>query len=257
MNTMNEPVVSVIIPAYNSADTIGLTLDSALAQEVPLEIIVIDDCSTDGLEDLMTAYPTVTYVKNERNLGAAKSRNRGVAMARGQYVAFLDADDQWAEGKLKKQLAALDRTGTVLCATARELLTPQGQPTGKIIPVRETITYRDLLKHNCINCSSAVLRTDVAKQFPMDHEDSHEDYILWLRILRQYGTACAVNEPLLKYRLSNTGKSGSKLKSAKMTFRVYRYMGFGPVKSLLCFCSYAIHGVAKYALPTKEVRHET
>ena len=80
----------------------------------------------------------------------------------------------------------------------------------------------------------------------MEHEDSHEDYIMWMRILQKYKKACAVNEPLLNYRLSSTGKSGSKLKSAKMTFKSYRYMGFGLIKSLLCFCSYAIHGVLKY-----------
>lgn len=80
----------------------------------------------------------------------------------------------------------------------------------------------------------------------MEHEDSHEDYITWLKILRQYGFAVGVNEPLLKYRLSTTGKSGNKIQSAKMTFRVYRYLGFGIAKSLLCFLSYAIHGTAKY-----------
>lgn len=80
----------------------------------------------------------------------------------------------------------------------------------------------------------------------MEHEDSHEDYIAWLRLLKKYGCACGVNEPLLKYRLSGKGKSGSKLKSAGMTFRVYRYMGFGWGQSLLCFVSYALHGVWKY-----------
>jgi teichuronic acid biosynthesis glycosyltransferase TuaG len=92
------------------------------------------------------------------------------------------------------------------------------------------------------------MKAEVAKAFPMEHEDSHEDYILWLKILQKYGFACAVNEPLLRYRLSNTGKSGSKLHSAKMTFKVYRYMGFGTVSACLLFASYAFHGVMKYAL---------
>jgi teichuronic acid biosynthesis glycosyltransferase TuaG len=85
----------------------------------------------------------------------------------------------------------------------------------------------------------------------MEHADSHEDYILWLKILQVHGFACGINEPLLRYRLSNTGKSGSKLKSAKMTFMVYRYMGFGLPKSILCFCSYALHGVRKYLFARK------
>ena len=67
-----------------------------------------------------------------------------------------------------------------------------------------------------------------------------------LRILKKYGIAIGINEPLLKYRLTNSGKSGSKLKSAVMTFRVYRYMGFSWPKSAVCFISYALHGVWKY-----------
>lgn len=172
--------------------------------------------------------------------------NGGVQLAQGEYVAFLDSDDYWTPDKLRKQLACIQQSGAVLCCTARELLSPSGIPTGRIIPVRTTITYRQLLRHNCINCSSVLLRADVARDFPMEHEDSHEDYITWLKILRQYGFAVGVNEPLLKYRLSTTGKSGNKIQSAKMTFRVYRYLGFGIAKSLLCFLSYAIHGTAKY-----------
>lgn len=246
---MSEPLVSVIMPAYKCAGTIRLAIDSALNQNVSMEILVINDCSPDNLDEVMASYadtPEVVYLKNEQNMGAAQSRNRGVKLARGEYVAFLDSDDYWMPGKLAKQLAALEKSGAVLCATARELMTPEGELTGRIIPVKEEITYRELLKHNSINCSSVLMKREVALKFPMHHEDSHEDYIMWLEVLQKYGKAVAVNEPLLKYRLSNTGKSGSKLQSARMTFMVYRYMGFGWVKSLCCFASYAIHGVKKY-----------
>ncbi|MCD7885075.1 MAG: glycosyltransferase [Lachnospiraceae bacterium] len=295
-----HPLVSVIIPAYQCADTIGQAVDSALAQEVPLEIVVINDDSPDDLESVMNRYKSmrqVRYCKNKHSLGAAASRNRGVKMAKGKYVAFLDADDWWEKDKLKKQLkllgegtsspddsaptgSVLDSTDTfgtasgnaawntasntvskgigagaavqvgerpVLCATARELVTPDGKLTGRVIPVHESISYRRLLLHNCINCSSVVIRTDVARKFPMTHEDSHEDYITWLRVLKKYGNAVAVNEPLLKYRLSSTGKSGSKLQSAKKTYRAYRYAGFGAASSAGLFCLYAINGVIKYA----------
>ena len=244
-----HPLVSVIMPAYRCADTIAAAMDSALAQEVPLELIVVNDCSPDDLTDVLSAYgadPRVVIVTNEVNMGAAKSRNRGVAMARGKYVAFLDSDDCWTPGKLAAQVELLEKSGSVLCCTARELMTPQWESTGRILPVKEVISYKDLLKHNSIACSSVVLRADVAREFPMDHEDSHEDYILWLRVLQKYGDARGINKPMLRYRLSNTGKSGSKLHSAKMTFMVYRYMGFSLPKSLLCFCSYAWNGVRKY-----------
>ena len=255
---MSKPLISVIMPAYNCGATIAEAIDSALAQDVPLEVIVVNDCSPEDLDGVMAAYentPAVRYVKNEKNMGAAQSRNRGVRLAQGEYVAFLDSDDAWEKGKLTKQLAALKKSGAVLCCTARQLLTADGAPTGRVLPVKEEIPYRELLKHNSITCSSVVLRRDVAREFPMDHEDSHEDYIMWLRITEKYGSACGVNEPLVQYRLSNTGKSGSKLKSAKMTFKVYRYMGFGMGKSLACFCSYAFHGVKKYALSRFKRKH--
>ena len=246
---MSEPLISVVIPAYNCAGVIGRAIDSALAQKVALEILVLDDGSSDGLEAVMAGYEgneAVRFAKNEKNLGAAATRNRGVTLARGKYVAFLDADDYWTEDKLVRQLALIEQTGCVLCCTARELMTPEGELTGKVIPAKEKISYRELLKHNSINCSSVLILTDVAREFPMHHDDSHEDYIMWLEVLRKYETACGINEPMLKYRLSNSGKSGNKLHSAKMTFMVYRYMGFGVVKSMVCFCSYAFHGVKKY-----------
>lgn len=248
---LEKPLVSVVIPVHNGAGTLPQALDSALSQEVPVEILVVDDCSTDGLEAVRERYAAdsrIIWKQNLENLGAAKSRNRAVREARGNYVAFLDSDDYWASGKLKKQLAVMEREKCVLCSTGRELITPDGKPSGRMIGVKQRITYRDLLRHNCINCSSVLLLRTVALEFPMEHEDSHEDYITWLKILEKYGFASGINEPLLKYRLSNSGKSGSKAKSAVMTFRVYRYMGFGWGKSLLCFISYALHGAGKYLL---------
>ena len=246
---MTEPIVSVIMPAYHCEATIAKAIESVLKQQVALELIIINDCSGEDLDQVMESYadnPVIFYVKNEKNMGAAQSRNRGVAMARGTYVAFLDADDWWEENKLVKQIRLIEETQTVLCCTARELMTPDGKLTGRVIPVKETITYSQLLHHNSINCSSVLIRREVIQQYPMEHEDSHEDYILWLRILRKYQRACGLNEPLLKYRLSSSGKSGNKLKSAGMTYRAYRYSGFGRIRSSWCFCCYAVHGVWKY-----------
>ena len=86
-----------------------------------------------------------------------------------------------------------------------------GNSLGKTIPVHEKISYRMLLRQNEINCSSVVLKRDIALEFPMEHEECHEDYFTWMRILKKYHFACAVNEPLLNYRLSNNGKSGGSV----------------------------------------------
>ena len=248
MNT--QPLISVIIPVYSGSHLLHRAIESALSQNISLEIIVINDCSPEDVDRVITPYlDRVVYLKNAQNIGAAESRNRGISQANGKYIAFLDADDYWAENKLKQQLSVLEQTGCVLCATARELIRPDGTSTGRVIPVAEIITYRHLLKHNCINCSSVVMRRDAALEFPMRHaQDSHEDYIMWLQILQKYGTAVGINQPLLYYTASDQGKSGSKLHSATMTWRVYRYMGFGPIKSALCFVSYALHGVWKHHL---------
>lgn len=246
---MKDPIVSVIMPAYNCAQFIQKAINSVLIQDVPLELIIINDCSTDDTETvIMKNLPnsTIRYIKNKTNMGVARTRNKGVRYAKGKYVAFLDSDDWWENGKLKKQLELLDKTGMVLCSTGRRLVDYSGKSLNKIIPVKEVITYSMLLGHNSINCSSVVVKRQVALEYPMEHPDSHEDYITWLKILQKYGSCRAINQPLLNYRLSAKGKSGNKLHSAKMTFRVYRYMGFGLGKSIICFVRYAVNGVMKY-----------
>lgn len=246
---MEKPVVSVIMPAYNCEKFIAKAIESVLVQNVSLELIILNDCATDGTERVIQQYLSdqrISYVKNDRNMGVARTRNEGVRMAMGEYVAFLDSDDWWEREKLSKQLALIKKEKKVLCSTGRELVDINGNLTGREIPVKETISYSMMLKQNWINCSSVLLKRKVAEEFPMEHEDSHEDYITWLKILQKYQYACAINEPLLKYRLSSQGKSGSKLKSAKMTFKVYQYMGFSWWKSIGCFICYAWNGVRKY-----------
>ena len=247
--TTTKPLVSVIMPVYNGAATIRQAIDSVYRQNVPLELLVIDDGSTDQTLEILSAYqerPDFHYLKNVQNIGAAASRNRGVHEAHGQYIAFLDADDWWEDSKLKLQLDILKKTGRVLCSSGRELMNYDGSSTGKYIPVRETVSYRDLLRHNSINCSSVLLSKEVAAEFPMEHDDSHEDYLTWLKILHKYGPAAGIDKPLLKYRMSKSSKSGDKRKSAIMTYKVYRYMGYSHIRCILYFISYAIHGLWKY-----------
>ena len=142
---MDKPLISVIMPAYNCAQYIQDAIDSALKQNMPIELLIINDCSKEDLDPIMEQYaedPRVRYLKNQRNLGVAGSRNRGISLAQGEYVAFLDSDDIWIEGKLEKQWKAMQESGCILCATARELMTPEGKNTGKIFPVKEKITYK-------------------------------------------------------------------------------------------------------------------
>lgn len=246
---MENQIISVVMPTYNGSVYIQNAIVSVYRQDVPLELIVIDDCSDDDTVEQVkkwTGRKDFIYHRNCKNLGAAQSRNIGVQKAKGKYIAFLDSDDWWEDGKLKEQLKRLEQTGKVLCSTGRELMAANGHSLNKYITVKEKITYRDLLKHNCINCSSVVILRSVALEFPMCHDESHEDYITWLRVLKKYGEAVGINKPYLKSRQSAGGKSRNKIKSAKMTFQVYRYMGYGWIKSCAFFVSYVVHGVLKY-----------
>ena len=172
--------VSVIIPVYNGAKVIRYAVDSALAQKANLEVIVIDDCSKDDIDEVMEHYSDdsrVIFIKNEQNLGVAKTRNKGVSMARAEYVAFLDADDIWREGKLEEQIGKMKFEGAVLSSTGRELMDASGVSTGRVIPIIERIEYKDILKHNMLSTSAVVAKKEVLLKYPMEHDDSHEDYI--------------------------------------------------------------------------------
>ena len=250
------PEVTVIIPVYNGQEYVGQAIRSVMEQTFGknIELIVIDDHSEDRTEEVVSDFLSdntnekcrISYYRNDKNLGVAESRNIGIGKAKSPYVAFLDADDWWQKDKLEKQFQVIGETECVLCASGRELMTPDGKTTGKKIGVPEHITYQMLLKTNVIPCSSVVMRTEVAREFYMCRDDLHEDYILWLKVLRKYGEAVGLDEPLLKSRLSRGGKSRNKLHSAKMQFGVYRYMGYGVLRSLYYFCQYAVHGIMKY-----------
>lgn len=247
---MNTPLVSVIMPAYNAEKYIERAIESVLHQtDITYELIIIIDGAEDNTVELLNQYAdndAITIIHNECNIGVAASRNKGIAIAKGTYIAFLDTDDWWTADKLKRQVELIQEKHCVLTYTARELFDDNGQPTGNIIPVREEISYESLVKHNIINCSSVLMETAVAREFYMEHDDSHEDYLMWLKVLKKYKIAYGINEPLLKYRLSAHGKSRNKLKSAKMTYKVHRYLGTNPFKSFMYMSSQLAQAGLKY-----------
>ncbi len=265
----SEPLVTVVMPAYNAERYIRQAMESVCKQQgcFGIELLVIDDKSTDGTREAAEScrknYETqgmektvdrhgrrcpcdIVCISNEKNLGVAETRNVGIRRARGKYIAFLDADDWWNEEKLRRQVGFLEKYDGVLCATGRELVNPDGSSMGRVIAIPEEITYKMLLSTNSIPCSSVLMKTRIAQEFGMCHDELHEDYILWLRVLKKYGKAYGINEPLLKSRMSEGGKSRNKLKSAKMQYGVYRYMGIGRIRSLCYFFQYAVNGVLKY-----------
>ena len=246
---MENSSVSVVMPAYNCEKYIAQAIRSVLQQSVDLELIIIDDNSADKTSEVIHSFlqdDRIRYVKNQSNMGVATSRNKGIALAKGRYIAFLDADDYWSEDKLEKQLGLMEQTNAVISSTGRELMDENGNLTGKIIGLPEKISYKELLKGNVLNTSGVMLLASVAKEYSMVQDSLHEDYIMWLNILKKYDVAYGLNEPLLKYRVMKGTKSANKLKSAKMTYGVYRYIGLGRLKALYYFVFYAIRGIRKY-----------
>lgn len=250
-------MVSVIIPVYNAKKYVCEALASVVEQSYVQEVIVIDDGSTDDSMEVVQVWLDAHEAQTEKirfrllynahNMGVAETRNRGVKEAEGIYVAFLDADDRFAPGKLKKQVELLEQTDACLCNTARVLMQADGTLTQNIMHTPEKITLADLEQTNYINCSSVVVRRDIMQKYPMEHSEVHEDYLTWLRMLRDYAYAVGIDEPLLEYRLSENGKSRNKLKSARMTYRTYRLAGYSVWKSCRMFVHYTVKGLKKYA----------
>lgn len=248
--TDENTIISIIMPAYQAERYIAKAVASVRAQTFQAwELLVVDDGSTDQTAQILERYREdvrIHYLRQPKNKGVAAARNRGIKAARGKYVAFLDADDWWAPDKLERQMACILRTKAVLCCTGRELMKPDGTSTGKCISVPSCVTYRQLLHTNIIPCGSVVMEAKAAREFGFVHDEFHEDYILWLKVLKKYGPAAGVNIPALKCRLSAGGKSRNKWKSARMQYGSYRCLGYGRLQAFYYMIFYTVNGFYKY-----------
>ena len=201
------PDVSVVIPTHNRRRLLGQALQSAMRQRgVEVEVVVVDDGSTDGTADVVAAVrdERVRLLRHERPLGMAAARNGGAAAARGAWVAFLDDDDLWAPDKLTRQLqAAADAAagwayaGAVEIDTAGRLL--GGHPPPSPEDLLGGLRRRNLMPAGSSNV--AVRAGMLAAAGGFDPALRHmSDWDLWLRLTRLGRPACAP-APLIAYRL--------------------------------------------------------
>lgn len=246
------PQVSIILPVYNSERYLYRTISSILQQSMQdFELIAIDDCSTDNSAQLLLSYAKddsrIHVITNSKNIGVAEVRNKGIALAQGQYICFIDSDDTWQNDKLEQQLAFMRQNNSDFSCTAYAMIDDEGHFIINRMIAKQQILLEDLLKENYICCSTAMIKTEVIKQHKMNGNYAHEDYVFWLALLQNGAKGMVLDEVLTRYRLVQTGRSANKAKAAQGRWVVYRqYMHFGILKSAWYFVQYAINGIRKY-----------
>lgn len=200
--------VSVVIPLYNCPDRIEGAIRSALEQDPkPIEIIVVDDASTDPIDatTLTALDPCIQIIRHETNQGGGGARNTGIDAARGELVAFLDADDRWLPGKLKLQVSQIAVRGAdnvFACANVRlEGPRPKKRIYNSRPPFEGEDISRYFLIHDCtFQTSTLVVPAKLAKSIRFDHRlRRHQDWDFIFRLLKDGAHYLYCHEPLAIY----------------------------------------------------------
>jgi GT2 family glycosyltransferase len=217
MSTLSSnprPLITVIIPTFNRAELLRRALDSVYAQEgngqlFDLEVLVVDDGSTDCTIEVVRAYPLIKYICPPANKGTSAARNVGLDAATGQYVAFLDDDDRWLPWKLRRQVQTLEEHPELVAAYGQEIKNsdraiwvwpePQDAPSGSI--------YRSLLTSCPVNTSSVMVRRTAIERVGRFDENLRcwEDYDMWLRVALE-GPFRFLAGPAVIYQVAASGR---------------------------------------------------
>lgn len=246
-----QQLISIIMPAYNCEKYISEAVVTVIRQTyVNWELIVIDDGSSDNTTNILKKIENnddrIQIYLNEENQGVSYTRNKGVSLAKGEWIAFLDSDDLWTAEKLQKQIELVEKEEADFLFTGSSFIDEAGNYFKGTFEVPQYVSYKSLKTHNVISCSSVLLKKKLLKDIKMERDDMHEDYAVWLRILRKGIIAHGVNEPLLIYRISPNSKSGNKLKTVKMTYKVFRFIGYSQVNSTYYMFRHLLGSVKKY-----------
>ena len=195
----SQPDISVIIPAFNRAHTLPKALDSVLSQTLkPREIIVVDDGSTDETNAVLANYPGLCIISQD-NRGVSAARNVGIEKAGGDWIAFLDSDDEWLSDKLEKQWDAICNDDKLICHTD-EIWIRNGK---RVNPMKKHQKFGGWIYERClplcvISPSSVMIHRSVFEDVGVFDESLEvcEDYDLWLRICAKY-SILFIDEPLI------------------------------------------------------------
>jgi glycosyltransferase involved in cell wall biosynthesis len=224
----SSPLISVIIPAYNTAPFIGETLLSVVGQTfTDFEIIVVNDGSPDtpALEEALAPFRArIRYIVQE-NRGLSGARNAGIAVARGEFVAFLDSDDAWEPDYLEYQLAELRSRGlAVVYANATTFGDPlrSGRLFMDMHPSSGEVTIESLVAQTCNVMVSVLARREALVKAGLFDESlrSSEDFDLWLRVIKSGGTIGYHRKPLVRSRLHRGSLSANGVSMCQHIVRV-------------------------------------
>lgn len=243
-----QPLVSIIMPSYNSAKTIAESIESVIAQTYQnWELLITDDVSVDNTKDIVRSYCAndnrIKLFELNRNSGAGASRNNSIENSKGDYIAFLDSDDLWFQDKLSTQIVFMKLNNILLSYSAYQKFSSEGDG-GVIIPP-SSVTYEQLLTGNVIGCLTAVYNAKILGKRYMPLIRKRQDMGLWLNILRDVDKAYGINEVLAKYRV-DTGMTQNKFNILKWQWIFYReVVGLNFLKTARCFILYAYKGFLK------------
>ena len=230
-------LVSIIIPYYKKKDDINTTINSILNQNFKnYEIIIVyDDENKEDLkliQEIKQKDERIKLLINERNLGAGEARNTGIKIAKGKFIAFIDADDIWKPLKLSKQIDFMIKNNFSITHTSYNIVNDEK----KIIGLRQAknLIFSNLLKSCDIGLSTVILEKKILNDNKFAKLNTKEDYVLWLNLSKDGHEFKALNESLTDWRLSKNSLSSSTLRKLIDGYKVYRiYLRQSVVKSVI------------------------
>lgn len=223
---MNE-LVSIIMPSYNTAQYTSETIQSVLEQTyVNWELIIVDDCSADDTDNVVKQYladSRIRYLKNEKNSGAAVSRNRALREAKGKWIAFLDSDDLWEKTKLEEQIAFMENNDYHFSYTNYIEIDEKSEPIGRSITGPKKITKRGMYNYCWVGCLTVMYDAEEVGLIQIENIKKNNDYAMWLKVCKK-ADCYLLEKNLAKYRkrsgsISNHGYA----KLIKWHYRLFRY----------------------------------